>query len=107
MNKKERKIIYEEAIKKFGTDIQFIIAIEEMSELTKELTKMIRGYDRGNGLVEEIGDVRIMLEIIEIILNCENEVIESIDFKLNNPVTREKIIVGRKKRESWKINDRF
>lgn len=106
MNKKERKIIYEEAIKKFGTDIQFIIAIEEMSELTKELTKMIRGYDRGNGLVEEIGDVRIMLEIIEIILNCENEVIESIDFKLNNPVTREKIIIGRK-RESWKINDRL
>lgn len=97
MNKKERKIIYEEAIKKFGTDIQFIIAIEEMSELTKELTKMIRGYDRGNGLVEEIGDVRIMLEIIEIILNCENEVIESIDFKLNNPVTREKIIIGRKR----------
>lgn len=106
MNKKERKIIYEEIIKKFGIDIQFVIAIEEMSELTKEITKMIRGYDRGNALMEEIGDVKIMLEMIEIILDCEDKVIECIDFKLNNPVTREKIIIG-KTRRNWKINDRF
>ena len=98
MNKTERKVIYEGILKEFGADILFTIAIEEMSELTKELTKTIRGYDRRNKIIEEIGDVRIMLEELEMIFNCEDEVEERIDFKLHDSKTRERIIAESKKR---------
>ena len=91
MNLNERKVLYKKTIEEFGRDIQIVIAIEEMSELTKELTKVIRGYDRRNKLIEEIGDVKIMLETIEIIFDCENEVIKQIDSKTNNPKNRERI----------------
>lgn len=35
------ELLYE-AVKKWGRDIQLILAIEEMSELTKELSKWFR-----------------------------------------------------------------
>lgn len=92
MNLNERKALYKKTIEEFGRDIQIVIAIEEMSELTKELTKMIRGYNRRDKLIEEIGDVKIMLETIEMIFDCENEVIEQIDSKTNDPGNRERII---------------
>lgn len=92
MNLNERKALYKKTIEEFGRDIQIVIAIEEMSELTKELTKMIRGYNRRDKLIEEIGDVKIMLETIEVIFDCENEVIEQIDSKTNDPRNRERII---------------
>ena len=91
MNKTEREVIYKEIIEESGTDILLVIAIEEMSELTKELTKTIRGYRRRNEVIEEIGDVKIMLEELEIIFDCENEVEERIDFKLNDSETRRRI----------------
>ena len=91
MNIQERNKLYKRIQEKFGTDIQLIIAIEEMSELTKELTKAIRGYDKQVNFIEEIADVRIMLEQSEIIFDCHNEVCKQIDLKLNNPKTQQKI----------------
>ena len=58
---KEREI-EQEAIKKYGTRSQIIVAIEELSELTKELTKHLRGEDNINHISEEMADVYIMLE---------------------------------------------
>lgn len=92
MNKTARKAIYEGILKEFGAGILFVVAIEEMSELTKELTKTIRGYDRRSKIIEEIGDVKIMLGELEIIFGCENEVEERINFKLNDSETRRRII---------------
>lgn len=37
--------IYEIAIKHYGGDLQTLVCIEEMSELTKELCKHSRGAD--------------------------------------------------------------
>ena len=91
MNKTERKAIYKEIIKEFGADILLVIAIEEMSELTKELTKTIRGHDRRSKVIVEMGDVKIMLEELEMIFDCEDEVEERIDFKLNDSETRRRI----------------
>ena len=92
MNKKERNTAYNKIFKKYGTNIQLIIAIEEMSELTKELTKTIRGYDRRDNIIEEIGDVRIMIEELELIFNCHSEVCKQMDFKLCDSKTGNRII---------------
>ena len=46
---------------KFSREHQATVAIEELSELTKELTKFVRGKGRVISIVEEIGDVQIVL----------------------------------------------
>ena len=91
MNKKERNRLYKRIHEKFGTKIQLIIAIEEMSELTKELTKTIRGYDRQENIIEEIADVRIMIEQLELIFDCHDEVSKQMDLKLFIPKTEDRI----------------
>lgn len=55
MNKiayEERKEIYEKARRTWGTQAQIMMAIEEMSELTKELCKHFRGRPNGEEIVE-------------------------------------------------------
>lgn len=66
--------IYWEAIAKFGIDNQLNVAIEEMSELTKEVCKNKRGFSNENHIAEEIADVEIMLEQLKLIFDCEIEV---------------------------------
>lgn len=58
----EREIaILEGAIKQFGVREQVIVAIEELAELQKELTKWLRCKGSHGGLMEEMADVSIML----------------------------------------------
>ena len=54
------------AIKTFGEEKQKVVAIEELSELQKELTKDIRGKGSKDRIMLEIADVEIMLEQIKI-----------------------------------------
>ena len=58
------KEIYEKALKKWGLEKQLIVAIEEMTELQKELTKILRGIGDIDHLVEEVADAEIMIEQI-------------------------------------------
>jgi hypothetical protein len=58
--------IFERAIMKWGRGPQMIVAIEEMSELTKELCKDLnQRFDNGQehlmSVCEEIADVQIMM----------------------------------------------
>lgn len=57
----EKKELYEKAFKKWG-DLQIVVAIEEMAELQKELTKALRGKPNRGNIAEEIADNEIMLE---------------------------------------------
>lgn len=50
-----------DAIETYGHRMQTMVAIEEMSELTKELVKHMRGRDNRDAIAEEIGDVEIMM----------------------------------------------
>lgn len=52
--------IIKQLIEKYG-DKQVIVAIEEMSELQKELCKSLRGKTNKEAIAEEIADVYIML----------------------------------------------
>ena len=66
--------IYKKAISSFGKADQIIVAIEECSELQKELTKALRGKVNLLGIAEEIADVEIMLEQLKLIFDNRQEV---------------------------------
>ena len=62
--------ILKSAIARYGKTVQMIIAMEEMAELTKELSKFLRGAHNEDAIAEEIADVRIMLDQLEIMFDC-------------------------------------
>ena len=71
---------------KYGEDIQIDVAIEEMSELIKELIKYKRSKVHfrekqaasRDHVIEEIGDVMLMLEYLKTIFNINPQDIEDI-----------------------------
>ena len=56
------KQVLEAALSAYGSEIQRVVAIEELSELQKELCKSLRGQTDMQHIAEEIADVQIMLE---------------------------------------------
>lgn len=68
--------IEREAAERYGIRSQSIVAIEEMSELQKELTKLLRGEceNRIDRISEEMADVYIMLEQLEILIENHAEI---------------------------------
>ena len=76
--------ISRKAIQHYGETIQMFVAIEEMSELTKELTKHMRGEDNKEAMTEEIADVYIMIEQVMYMNEISlNDVVEKMHEKLN------------------------
>lgn len=65
---------YKDAIACYGKDSQIRMAIEEMSELTKELCKHFRGQTTVDDIASEIADVIIMLEQLVMLFDCEFDV---------------------------------
>lgn len=61
-----------QAIEMYGADMQLNIAIEEFSELTKEICKYKRGADNISHIAEEVADCYIMLEQIKFIFNLDS-----------------------------------
>ena len=67
--------VYAKLLKKYG-DAQIIVAIEELSELQKELCKALRNKSNYDNIVEEIADVEIMLEQMKIYFEISEDEIE-------------------------------
>ena len=61
--------IYSRAVNTFGETSRLILAIEEMSELIKELSKYTRGRENIGSICEEMADVEIMLEQLKIVFH--------------------------------------
>lgn len=80
----EPELLYKAAIAKFGTRHQVIKAIEEMAELTVELTKYLNGHQmRIKELRFEIIDVLITVTQLEkIFIPDETELFGMIETKL-------------------------
>lgn len=80
--------IIERAIECYGQTTQTIVAIEELSELQKELCKVLRSIRTGEGygksrMVEEVADVTIMLWQVEEMYKLDREEINGvINYKL-------------------------
>ncbi len=82
--------VYVKLIEKYK-DKQLIVAIEELSELQKELCKTLRGNINKENIIEELADVYIMLDQIKIyFLITNNEVKEMIDKKIER--TKERLL---------------
>ena len=95
MNKipyEERLEVYLKAIWKFGTSLQMLVAIEEMSEVIKSITKMERRFHQPHtaeelaeckaSIIEEVADATIMLEQLRLIFGINDEVCEAMDAKI-------------------------
>ncbi len=78
------------AVEAYGKEHQLIICMEEMAELTKELTKNLRGRRNLQDISEEVADVEIMLEQVKVIFDLKEEVSEAKEAKLLR--LRERII---------------
>lgn len=81
MTYERRAEIYMQAIAKYGAEAQTRMAIEEMSELTKEICKLYRGEQNHNALTDEIADVTIMMEQLRLVFGVNDEVEERVDYK--------------------------
>lgn len=52
---------------------QLAVVIEEMAELTQELTKMLRGRDNRTGVIEELADVQLCVWVTMKMLGITDE----------------------------------
>ena len=68
--------IYKQAIKMYGEKAQKLMAIEEMSELTKEICKDFRGKLNREHLIEEIVDVIITIDQLMMMYEISGDEIE-------------------------------
>ena len=82
INYEDRKKVYQAALNKWGVDLQTMMAVEEMSELTKEICKIKRGKMDMNALADEIADVTIMLEQLREIYGLNDAVCDHMDAKI-------------------------
>lgn len=74
--------ILQKAIEHYGTDVQLTVAIEELSELIKEICKNRRGNSNISELIEEIADCYIILEELLYIYDINTKaVMTMIEFK--------------------------
>lgn len=77
--------ILKNAIETFGKDLQMVVAVEEMAELTKVITKVLRyGMKKHyrNDAKEEIADVMIMLlQLMRMFELSEDDIAESMSGK--------------------------
>lgn len=78
----ERREVYLKAIAKYGIDKQMTVAIEEMSEVIKELCKLQRGIGNRDHLAEEIADATIMLEQMRLVFSLNQAVCDTMDEKI-------------------------
>lgn len=78
----DRKQVYEKILSKYGCKMQATVAIEEMSEVIKEITKMLRGELNREHMAEEIADATIMLEQLRQMLNINDSVDSWMDYKI-------------------------
>lgn len=80
----DRYKVYSQMIKKYGQKAQMLIAVEEMSELQKEVLKYLRGRCNQRNIAEEIADVEIMLE--QLVLMFDNR--KEVDYFKDNKISR-------------------
>ena len=57
--------VVQNSIKHYGSDMQTVVCMEECAELIQAISKMKRGKDNRDNLIEEIADVMICIEILK------------------------------------------
>lgn len=83
MDTEEKKKLYVVELARSGADNRKIMLLEEMAELSNEIAKSFRDRTTLYKIVDEIADVRIMLEQVEMLYSIESEVEVQKEYKLN------------------------
>ena len=98
INIRQRQVVYRKAIERFGPPNQMIKAIEEMSELTKVLAKILvmGGEVSLDDIIEELADVKVTFEQMVHLMNAEDGISEIIAFKVKRTYERMGWNEGRK-----------
>lgn len=76
------KTIYRAALETFGAEAQTKMLFEEIGELMTAICQYSRGRDKVAHVAEEIADVRIMLDQMAVLFDCEAEVERQRRYKL-------------------------
>lgn len=76
--------ILKKAIEHYGRDAQCMVAVEELAELQKEISKFTRGQQNAEAITEEIADVYIVIDQIRMMAGIsEADIGEMIERKVN------------------------
>ena len=94
MNKLGTLTFDDEALQKsidiHGSRLKDVICMEEMAELTKELSKIIRNQGNIDAVIEETADVYICLEHIRLMHGINDSQLQNvIDHKINRQTKRD------------------
>lgn len=101
MDVNSRRQVYSDALDMWGVDLQLDVAIEEMSELTKAIIKRRRFPHQAGTLakiIEEIGDVEIMMEQMRFILGPAAE--DAVELSKRLKINRLKVDIAKTKERS-------
>ena len=77
MTTKEKKKLFKDLLKKFG-DLQMVVAVEELSELQKEICKAMRNRLDKEHLTEEIADAEIVIKQVKMYYNIIDEQVDKV-----------------------------
>ncbi len=78
-----RQRVYARALAVNGRNKQLVVAVEELSEVQKEICKILRGEGSMAHLAEEIADATIMLEQLRQIFGLNAAVCHQMDVKVS------------------------
>ena len=70
----EKERIIKQSINWDGATLKYIVAVEELSELQKEITKQLRDESEYMNFLEELADVYICLEYLKAINKVDEDI---------------------------------
>lgn len=85
----EKERIIKQSINWDGATLKYIVAVEELSELQKEITKQLRDESEYMNFLEELADVYICLEYLKAINKVDEDMLDkAISVKLERDHNR-------------------
>ena len=83
--------VVKKSIEHYGADLQTVVCMEECAELIQAISKMKRGKDNRDNLIEEMADVMICIEILKQVYGIsDNEIQNYVCQKQNRSIERMK-----------------
>lgn len=83
--------VVKKSIEHYGADLRTVVCMEECAELIQAISKMKRGKDNRDNLIEEIADVMICIEILKQVYGIsDNEIQNYVCQKQNRSIERMK-----------------
>lgn len=69
--------VVKKSIEHYGSDLQTTVCMEECSELIQAISKMKRGKDNRDNLIEEMADVMICMDILKQVYGVSDSEIQN------------------------------